>query len=69
MSVWFAVVASITFMYMTSSQYEWSTPMRVILAIMYAATFIGGMIYESNQKDKVKQLEKEIEKLKDNSAK
>ena len=69
MAVWFAVVASITFMYMTSPQYEWSAPMRVILAIMYAATFIGGMIYESNQKDKVKQLEKEIEKLKDNSAK
>ena len=68
MSVWYAVTASMAFMYMVSPQYEWSNAMRVILAVLYTTTFIGGIICDSNRQDKIKKLEREIEKLKGNSA-
>lgn len=68
MTVWFSVVASMSFMYLTSPQYEWSKTMQIILVIMYVGAFMGGMIYDSNRKDKINKLEREIEKLKEKSA-
>ena len=68
MSVWYAVTASMAFMFMVSPEYGWSNAMRVILAVLYTATFIGGMTCDSNRQDKIKKLEREIEKLKENSA-
>lgn len=68
MTVWFSVCASMAFMYLTSSQYEWSKPIQIILVIMYVGAFFGGMLYDSNRKDKINKLEREIEKLKEQSA-
>ena len=65
MTVWFSVFASMAFMYLTSPQYEWSKPIQIILVIMYAGAFVGGMFYDSNRKDKINKLEREIEKLKE----
>ena len=65
MTVWFSVFASMAFMYLTSPQYERSEPMLILLAIMYAGAFVGGMFYDSNRKEKIKELEREIEKLKE----
>jgi hypothetical protein len=67
MTVWFAVVASISHMYMFMAEDECSTAFIVILAIMYASAFIGGMLYDSNQKDRIKKLEDEVKKLKENN--
>ena len=68
MTVWFSIVASMAFMYLTSPQYEWSLPIRIILVIMYAGAFMGGMLYDSDRKEKIKELERKIEKLKEQSA-
>ena len=67
MSVWFAVVASITFMYMASPQYEWSNTVHIILAIVYSSTFVGGIMYDSNRQSKIKELERDIKKLKEDN--
>ena len=65
MAVWFAVVASAAFMYMTSPNYEFSTPMRMIFVVVYVAAFFGGMMYDDKRNNRIKKLENEIEKLKD----
>ena len=64
MSVWFAIVASMSFMYLTSPDYEWSTAVRVVLAIVYVCTFFGGMRYDDRRNDRIKKLEKAVEELK-----
>lgn len=66
MSVWFAVVASMSFMYMMSPCFEFSKTGKIICAIIHAISLIGGMIYDSNINDKVKKLEKDIKELKEN---
>ena len=66
MSVWFAMVASLAFMFLISPQYEFGTGIRIILAIVHSVTFICGMIYDDNRNDRIKKLEKEVAKLKDN---
>ena len=65
MTVWFSVVASMAFMYLTSPQYEWSDPIQIMLVIMYVGAFMGGMFYDSNRKEKINKLEREIERLKE----
>lgn len=65
MSVWYAVIASISYMYMVSPWFECGNAMRVILAVLYFVTFIGGILCDSNRQDKIKKLESEIEKLKE----
>lgn len=67
MTVWFSIVASIAFMYMTAPEYEFGTAIRIILAVVYASAFIGGMAYDLNKKDKIEKLEKEVAKLKKNN--
>ena len=66
MSVWCAVVASISYMYMVSPEYEIGNIVKAILAFVYTFAFIGGIYYGADQKDKIKKLESEVKKLKEN---
>ena len=66
MSVWFAVVASMAFMYMVSPCFELGTTGKVICAIVHSISFVGGMAYDSHITDKIKKLEREVKKLKGN---
>ena len=68
MSVWFSVVASISFAYMISPNCDLDS-MRVIFAVLYSLSFFGGMFVESKRADKtnneIKKLEREIKELKE----
>ena len=64
MSVWFSVVASISFMYMVSTDYDLNT-MRIIFAVLYCGSFFCGMFVESKRADEIKKLEREIKELKE----
>lgn len=64
MSVWYAVVASMAYMLYVAPYYEWSIGIKVALLIIHGVTFFGGMMYDMNRQEKIKKLEKEIEKLK-----
>ena len=66
MSVWFAVMASMSFVYMVSPCFELGTAGKVICAIVHSISFVGGMAYDSHIIDKIKKLEKEVKKLKGN---
>ena len=67
MIVWFSVVASSAYMYMSTIGDELGKVGTAILAFICITTFFGGMIYESNKEDKIKKLENEVKKLKENS--
>ena len=70
MSVWCAVNASLIFMFMISPHFDnLSTVMKVIVSIIYAVLFLGGMFCDSKKQDKIAKLEREIEKLKENASK
>lgn len=70
MLVWCAVNASLTFMFMMSQHFDnLSTVMKIIVSTIYAVLFLGGMFCDSKTQDKIAKLEKEIEKLKENSRK
>ena len=67
MSVWFSVVASMSFMYMVSTDYDLNT-MRIIFAVLYCLNFFGGTFCESKRQDninnEINELKREIEKIK-----
>lgn len=70
MSVWCAVNASIIFMFMISPHFDnLSTAMKVIVSIIYALLFLGGMFCDSKKQDKIAKIEREIEKLKESASK
>lgn len=70
MSVWCSVNASLIFMFIVSPHFDkLSTVMKVIVSIIYAVLFLGGMFCDSKTQDKIAKLEREIEKLKENSSK
>ena len=68
MSVWCSVNASLIFMFMVSHFDNLSTFMKVIVSIIYAVLFLGGMFCDSKTQDKIAKLEREIKKLKENSS-
>lgn len=69
MSVWCSVNASLIFMFMVSPNFDnLSTFMKVIVSIIYAVLFLGGMLCDSKTQYKIAKLEREIEKLKENSS-
>lgn len=68
MSVWCSVNAVLIFMFMESHFDNLSIFMKIIVSIMYVILFFGGMICDSKTQDRIVKLEREIEKLKENSS-
>ena len=64
MSVWFAIVSSTAFILALSPVHDFSIAVRIVFAVVHAITFTCGMVYDTNRQDKIKKLEKEVEKLK-----
>lgn len=70
MSVWCAVNASIIFMFVVSPHFEnLGNVMKIVICVVYAVLFLGGMFCDSKTQDKITKLEREVEKLKANSSK